>query len=218
MSNSLDISRLESQAKIVKRLAKIAILSSTTSILLVLYGFIIPDPVIFLAIVLIPVVVMIADNSIERMYQKKTEFLLNDLQTKEFADDGFASNQTANKQSNYPNSAYLRIRGGDEKGPAFGKDNRNFSTHGTRIDAMANRDFDDLETISTDNEKMIRIADEIQSEIAAEQWSKSESMDKDLIEAGVENLGDLIKSGWFERNKQDDAVERLYEKKEGNQI
>ena len=218
MNIGLDVSRLESQAKIVKGLAKIAILSSTTTILLVLYGFIIPDPVIFLAIVLIPVMVMITDNSIEKMYQKKTEFLLNDLQTKEFADEGVDSNQTGAKQSNYPNSAYLRIRGGDEKGPAFGKDNRNFSTNGTRIDAMANRDFDDVETISTDNEKMIRIADEIQSEIAAEQWSKSESMDKDLIEAGVENLGELIKSGWFEKNRQDDAVERLYKKKEGNQI
>jgi hypothetical protein len=65
---------------------------------------------------------------------------------------------------------------------------------------------------------MIRVADEIQSEIAAEQWSKSESMDKDLIEAGVNNLVDLIKTGWFEKNKQDDAVERLYEKSEGNQI
>ena len=218
MNNGLDVSRLESQAKIVSGLAKIAILSSTTSILLILYGFIIPDPVIFLAIVLIPVIMMIADNSIERIYQKKTEFLLNDLQSKEFADDGFANNQTGTKQSNYPNSAYLRIRGGDEKGPAFDKDNKDFSTHGTRIDAMANRDFDNVETISTDNEKMIRIADKIQSEIAAEQWSKSESMDKDLIEAGVENLGDLIKTGWFEKNKQDDAVERLYEKKEGNQI
>ena len=83
---------------------------------------------------------------------------------------------------------------------------------------MANRDFDNVEAISTDNEKMIRIADKIQSEIAADQWSKSESMDKDLIEAGVENLGDLIKTGWFEKNKQDDAVERLYENKEGNQI
>ncbi len=73
--------------------------------------------------------------------KKKTEFLLNDLQSKEFADDGFANNQTGTKQSNYPNSAYLRIRGGDEKGPAFDKYNKDFSTHGTRIDAMANRDL-----------------------------------------------------------------------------
>ena len=212
MNDGLDVSRLESQAKIVKGLAKVALVSSATSIMVLIYGFIIPDPVIFLTIVLIPVLVIIADNSIDKMYQKKIEILLYDLQTNEFVDDEFANDRTTNKQSNYPNSAYLRIRGGDEKGPAFGKDHKNFSTHGKRIDAMVNRDFDDVETISTNNEKMIRVADEIQSEIAAEQWSKSESMDEDLIEAGVENLGDLIKTGWFEKNKQDDAVKRLYEK------
>ena len=212
MNHGLDVSRLESQAKIVKGLAKVALVSSATSIMVLIYGFIVPDPVVFLAIVLTPVLVIILDNSIDKMYQKRIEILLNNLQINEFNDDVFVNGRKTIKQSNYPNSAYLRIRGGDEKGPAFGKDYKNFSTHGKRIDAMVNRDFDDVETISTKNEKMIRVADEIQSEIAAEQWSKSESMDEDLIEAGVENLGDLIKTGWFEKNKLDDAVKRLYEK------
>ena len=212
MNDGLDVSRLEYQAKIVKGLAKVALVSSASSIIVLIYGFIIPDPVVFLAIVLTPALVVIVDNSIDKMYQKKIEILLNDLQINEFDDDEFVNGRTTIKQSNYPNSAYLRIRGGDEKGPAFGKDHMNFSTHGKRIDALVNRDFDDVETISTKNEKMIRVADEIQSEIAAEQWSKSESMDEDLIEAGVENLGDLIKTGWFEKNKLDDAVKRLYEK------
>ena len=151
------------------------------------------------------------------MYQRKTEFLLNDLQSEEFIDN-ISSSSSDSKQSNYPNSEYLRIRGSDEKGPAFGKDNKNFSTHGKRIDAMANRDYDDIESTSTNAEKMIRLADEVQSDISSKQWEKSESMDNDLIEAGVDNLGDLLKTGWFEKNKQDGAVKRLYEKKEGNQI
>ena len=83
---------------------------------------------------------------------------------------------------------------------------------------MTNRDYDDIESISTDTENMIRDADNIQSEISAKQWQQSKSMDSDLIEAGVENLGDLIKTGWFEKNKQDDAVKQLYENNEGNQI
>ena len=218
MNHGLDISQLESQEKIVKSLAKIAIFSSTTSVIVLLYGFVIPDPVIFLSIVLIPIALVIANNSIERMYQRKTEFLLNDLQSEEFIDNISSSRSTDSKQSNYPNSEYLRIRGSDEKGPAFGKDNKNFSTHGKRIDAMANRDYDDIEATSTNAEKMIRVADEVQSEISSKQWEKSESMDNDLIEAGVDNLGDLLKTGWFEKNKQDGAVKRLYEKKEGNQI
>ena len=47
---------------------------------------------------------------------------------------------------------------------------------------------------------------------------KSETTDQDIIEAGVDNLGDLIKTGWFEKNRQDGAVQRLYQDNEGNQI
>ena len=58
---------------------------------------------------------------------------------------------------------------------------------------------------------MLREADKIQSESAAIQWEKSQSKDQDLIEAGVDNLGDLIKTGWFEKNQQDDVVKQLYD-------
>lgn len=218
MKDGLDVSLLESQAKIVKGLAKVAIFSSLTSVIVLVHGFIIPDPVIFLSIVLIPIAIVMADNSIENMYQKKIEYLLNDLQAKEFSDKEIMDNSSDKKTSNYPNSEYLRVRGGDEKGPAFGKSDKNFSTHGKRIDAMTNRDYDDIESISTDTENMIRDADNIQSEISAKQWQQSESMDSDLIEAGVDNLGDLIKTGWFEKNKRDGAVKQLYENNEGNQI
>lgn len=218
MKDGLDVSLLESQAKIVKGLAKVAIFSSLTSVIVLVHGFIIPDPVIFLSIVLIPIAIVIADNTIENMYQKKIEYLLNDLQAKEFSDKEIMDNSSDKKASNYPNSEYLRVRGGDEKGPAFGKSDKNFSTHGKRIDAMTNRDYDDIESISTDTENMIRDADNIQSEISAKQWQQSESMDSDLIEAGVDNLGDLIKTGWFEKNKRDGAVKQLYENNEGNQI
>lgn len=218
MKDGLDVSLLESQAKIVKGLAKVAIFSSLTSVIVLVHGFIIPDPVIFLSIVLIPIAIVMADNSIENMYQKKIEYLLNDLQAREFSDKEIMDNSSDKKTSNYPNSEYLRVRGGDEKGPAFGKSDKNFSTHGKRIDAMTNRDYDDIESISTDTENMIRDADNIQSEISAKQWQQSESMDSDLIEAGVDNLGDLIKTGWFEKNKRDGAVKQLYENNEGNQI
>lgn len=218
MKDGLDVSLLESQAKIVKGLAKVAIFSSLTSVIVLVHGFIIPDPVIFLSIVLIPIAIVIAGNTIENMYQKKIEYLLNDLQAKEFSDKEIMDNSSDKKASNYPNSEYLRVRGGDEKGPAFGKSDKNFSTHGKRIDAMTNRDYDDIESISTDTENMIRDADNIQSEISAKQWQQSESMDSDLIEAGVDNLGDLIKTGWFEKNKRDGAVKQLYENNEGNQI
>ena len=218
MKDGLDVSLLESQAKIVKGLAKVAIFSSVTSVIVLVHGLIIPDPVIFLSIVLIPIAIVMSDNTIENMYQKRIEYLLNDLQSREFSDKEMIDTSGDKEGSNYPNSEYLRVRGGDEKGPAFGKSDKNFSTHGKRIDAMANLDYDDIESVSTDTENMIRDADNIQSEISAKQWQQSESMDNDLIEAGVEKLGDLIKAGWFEKNKQDGAVEQLYENYEGNQI
>ena len=83
---------------------------------------------------------------------------------------------------------------------------------------MKNRDYDDIESVSTSGEEMLRLADKINADSAAEEWEKSQSNDQDLIEAGVENLGDLIKTGWFEKNKQESAVKRLYGDKEGNQI
>ena len=218
MDHSLELSQLVSQGKIVKSLAKIAIFSSATSIVVLIYGFIIPDPVIFVSIVLIPVLIIMANNAIDKVYQRKTEYLLNDLHSAEFDEKITDNHRITDKLSNYSNSEYLRIRGGDEKGPAFGKDNRNFSTHAKRIDAMANRDYDGITATSTDAEKMIRVADDFQSEKSAQQWKKSESTDTDLIEAGVKNLGDLVKSGWFDKNQDEGAVKRLYENTEGNQI
>ena len=49
-------------------------------------------------------------------------------------------------------------------------------------------------------------------ENAKEQWKKSEREDQDIIEAGVDNLGELVKSGWFEKNAKDGAMKELYEK------
>ena len=65
---------------------------------------------------------------------------------------------------------------------------------------------------------MLKLADEIQSEKSAQNWQDSESKDQDITEAGVKNLGELVKSGWFEKNRQEGAVKQLYENNEGNQI
>ncbi len=218
MDYSLEISKLESHAKIVKILAKVTILSISSTIILLLFGFIIPDPAIFLSIVIIPIAMIVSNNLIEKYYDTKIEYTLNEL----LSDDNYQEIEQANldkeKKSNYSNSEHLRIRGSDEKGPAFGKNSKDFSTHGKRIDAMENRDYDEIENVNTKGERMLRDADKLQSEAAAKQWEKSQSKDQDLIEAGVDNLGDLIKTGWFEKNQQDGAVKQLYDNNEGNQI
>ena len=218
MDYSLEISKLESHAKIVKILAKIAILSISFTIIVLFFGFIVPDPAIFLSIIIIPIAIVISNNLIEKYYDTKIEYTLNELLSHDNFQEIDKTNRDKEKKSNYSNSEHLRIRGSDEKGPAFGKNSKDFSTHGKRIDAMENRDYDEIENVNTKGERMLRDADKIQSESAAIQWEKSQSKDQDLIEAGVDNLGDLIKTGWFEKNQQDDAVKRLYDNNEGNQI
>ena len=52
------------------------------------------------------------------------------------------------------------------------------------------------------------------SEISEKRWQKSEAADKDLIEAGVSKLGDLVKTEWFEKNAKDGAVKELYRDKD----
>ena len=218
MDYSLEISKLESHAKIVKILAKITILSMSFTLIVVFFGFNVPAPAIFFSIIIIPLAMVVANNLIEKYYDNKIEYTLNELLSYDNYQEIEKTNLGQEKKSNYSNSEHLRIRGSDEKGPAFGKNSKDFSTHGNRIDAMKNRDYDDIENVNTEGERMLRDADKIQSESAAIQWEKSQSKDRDLIEAGVDNLGDLIKTGWFEKNQQDDAVKQLYDNNEGNQI
>ena len=218
MDYSLEISKLESHAKIVKILAKITILSMSFTLVVLFFGFNVPDPAIFFSIIIIPLAMVVANNLIEKYYHNKIEYTLNELLSYDNYQEIEKTNLGQEKKSNYSNSEHLRIRGSDEKGPAFGKNSKDFSTHGNRIDAMKNRDYDDIENVNTEGERMLRDADKIQSESAAIQWEKSQSEDRDLIEAGVDNLGDLIKTGWFEKNQQDDAVKQLYDNNEGNQI
>ena len=218
MDYSLEISKLESHAKIVKILAKITILSMSFTLIVLFFGFNVPDPAIFFSIIIIPLAMVVANNLIEKYYDNKIEYTLNELLSYDNYQEIEKTNLGQEKKSNYSNSEHLRIRGSDEKGPAFGKNSKDFSTHGNRIDAMKNRDYDDIENVNTEGERMLRDADKIQSESAAIQWEKSQSKDRDLIEAGVDNLGDLIKTGWLEKNQQDDAVKQLYDNNEGNQI
>ena len=149
-----------------------------------------------------PILLAIANNNISKYYAKKIELLANDLLIQDLLEVDETDETFPKRDSNYPNIDHLRNRGGDEKGPAFGTNNNQFSTRGKRVDAMKNRDYDDIESVNTEGEQMLKLADEIQSAKSAQNWHESESKDQDIIEAGVKNLGELVKSGWFEKNKQ----------------
>ena len=218
MEYNLEIAKLQSHANLVKILARIAVSSTAFTIIVLLFGFDLPDPVIFVTILFIPVAFVLVNNYITKYYQTKIEYLTNEFLTQRLDTSDEEIDLSVKRDSRFPNIEYLRNRGSDDKGPAFGIKDRKFSTKGKRVDAMKNKDYDDIEAINSTGEEMLRIANEIQSQKSSITWSKSETTDQDIIEAGVDNLGDLIKTGWFEKNRQDDAVQRLYQDNEGNQI
>lgn len=58
-------------------------------------------------------------------------------------------------------------------------------------------------------EVLVEEANESYATQAQERWEASEKADMDMIEAGVERLGDLVAAGWFEKNVKDGAVNDL---------
>ena len=110
----------------------------------------------------------------------------------------------------FTNKKHRRSRGFDEKGPTGGVLSLSLDKNNQRIDAMKNDDYNDLSQEITAGELLIQEADKKYAEISEKRWTESESKDKDLIEAGVEKLGDLVKTEWFERNAKDGAVKELY--------
>ena len=79
---------------------------------------------------------------------------------------------------------------------------------------MSNNDYQDITEEITAGESLIREADEKYAQMSEQRWKYSEAKDTDLIEAGVERLGDLVKTDWFEKNAKDGAIKELYKDKD----
>ena len=110
----------------------------------------------------------------------------------------------------FTNKKHRRSRGFDDKGPTGGVLISPLDKDNQRIDAMKNNDYQDLNEDITAGQALIREADEKYAKKSEERWKNSESKDSDLIEAGVERLGDLLKTDWFEKNAKDGAIKELY--------
>lgn len=91
-----------------------------------------------------------------------------------------------------------KTRGKDPKGPASGIGADTFGEIVNRVDAMTARpELEGIEGPLTKSEKLVEKANEIAAEKALKEWAEAEANDPDLIEAGVEKLGDLVASGHF---------------------
>lgn len=117
------------------------------------------------------------------------------------------------------NESYLRTRGGDEKGPAFDKTETSVDPNLVRVDPSVHEaDYEGLEGDLRVSEKLVEEANQYYATVAQRQWDIAEKRDMDMAEEGVERLGDLVASGWFERNQKDGALRELMEKREENEI
>lgn len=103
--------------------------------------------------------------------------------------------------------AVYRTRGTDPRGPAKGRGADTIDASMPRIDAMDPRpEFDDLEGELTRAEETVAEADLIAAERAQKRWEKQEQEDPELIEAGVEKLGDLVAKGHFRGPSESDET------------
>jgi len=108
------------------------------------------------------------------------------------------------KEIDWKGRSVYKTRGKDSQGPAEGNAADTFGEKISRVDAMSERlEFEDLEGPLTKGEELVAEANIIASERALEEWKKAESNDPDLIEAGVEKLGDLVAQGYFKGPEND---------------
>jgi len=213
MQYNQEINNLRIRLNRFRTIIPILICGVVSSIIFIVFGTDIPDHVIFLSILSSALAIIQIDNQLSRMFSREIELLTSELLSSDYTVPIEQKNNLSNittQPSNYSNKQHLRNRGGDEKGPSFNDKTSKFSTSKSRIDALENKQYENIESTITQTEVLVDMADKQYAEDAVKRWTDSEKKDPDLIEAGVENLGDLIKIGWFDKNSKDGAVNDLY--------
>lgn len=125
-------------------------------------------------------------------------------------DVAFQAAKTGNIQSIQVSKTQRRNRGSDEKGFTSGIIESQLDKSQTRRDAaLSESAYQGLEDDLRPSELLVNEANVQYQKIAQQKWNEAESKDKDLIEAGVERLGDLVKTDWFEKNAKQGAVQEL---------
>lgn len=91
-----------------------------------------------------------------------------------------------------------KTRGKDFRGPAEGQGADTFGEILPRVDAMTIRpEHEGIEGPLTKTEEMVEMVNESAAKKALKDWDTAEASDPELIEAGVDKLGDLVASGHY---------------------
>lgn len=109
----------------------------------------------------------------------------------------------------------IRTRGEDPSGPDWGKTDYEMGKEPQRRDAIVEgQKYHGMEDDLTMTEKMVEEANLDYAVYAQKRWEKSEAEDEDLIEYGVERLGDLVRTDYFEKNAEEGIFEKTTKKDE----
>ena len=213
MTIEQEFSKLNSKMQKLKIIAILVLITPFLALNIYWKGDV-PPFAIFLSVIFPAVSLIFINNAINKRHEYVKEILSNEILTQSIIEQGFYDQKSNDigKEGSFSNKEYLRNRGQDEKGPSFHQNDSLFSTKKSIVIPVSNEAYQNLDSDTTEGEKLVNKADLIYSEKAKEQWQKSEREDQDIIEAGVDNLGELVKSGWFEKNAKDGAIKELYEK------
>jgi hypothetical protein len=126
----------------------------------------------------------------------------------------FQAVQSGDLQSIQVSKTQRRNRGSDEKGFTSGRTDSQLDVSQVRRDSsLSESAYQGLEGDLRPSELLVNEANVRYEEKAQQRWQEAESKDSDLIEAGVERLGDLVKTDWFEKNANEGAVQELMNSK-----
>jgi hypothetical protein len=130
----------------------------------------------------------------------------------------FQAVQSGDLQSIQVSKTQRRNRGSDEKGFTSGRsDSQLDASQARRGSSLSESAYQGLEDDLRPSELLVNEANVQYEQKAQQRWQEAESKDTDLIEAGVERLGDLVKTDWFEKNAKEGAVEELMNSKNADE-
>ena len=106
-----------------------------------------------------------------------------------------------------------RTRGDDPSGPDWGKTDFKLGHEPIRRDAVTEeKKYSGMEGDLTSGEVMVEEANREYAELAQKRWKEAEANDPDLVERGVERLGDLVRTDYFEKNAEEGAFSKVANK------
>lgn len=163
--------------------------------------------IIGLSILLLSIII----NRDEETFASKYDMThILDLESKEERYNAYLSHLSSWVASDMENVNPKMRRGEDPSGPDWGKTDFKLGQKPKRRDAIVEgQKYTGMEGDLTIGEKMIEDANNRYAKIAQSRWEKSEANDQDLIEYGVERLGDLVKTDYFVKNAEEGAFSKI---------